>query len=73
MVSFSSEGSRWVLAVRDDGIGIPKDPHKMKIGLGTSLIQALAQKLDAEIKFSNAEPGLVVSIIHNSEEDNLSS
>jgi two-component sensor histidine kinase len=64
VVSFSSEGSRWVLAVRDNGIGMPKDPLKIKVGLGTSLIRALAQKLDAEIMIADRAPGTIVSITH---------
>lgn len=65
VVSFSAEDDRWVLSVRDDGVGMPKDPHKMKVGLGTSLIQALAQKLDAEIIIADRAPGTIVSITHH--------
>jgi len=70
-VSFSSESSRWTLSVRDNGVGMPKDPTKIKAGLGTSLIQALAHKLDAEIIFSDAAPGTIVSIIHRGDESDM--
>lgn len=65
VVSFSVEGDRWVLAVRDDGIGMTKDPKKMKVGLGTSLVQALSQKLNADIVIADSSPGTIVSITHH--------
>jgi len=36
------------------------DPH---IGLGTTIVQALAKKLDASVEISDAKPGTKVSIV----------
>jgi two-component sensor histidine kinase len=63
-ITFEANGDRWKLAVHDDGIGMPKSPIMAKPGLGTSLIEALAQKLDAEIIVADANPGTSVVLAH---------
>ena len=63
-VMFEDRAQYWKLIVQDDGIGILTGPDKPKPGLGTSLIEALAQKLDAEILVADAKPGTIVSITH---------
>jgi two-component system, sensor histidine kinase PdtaS len=57
-------GPNWTLSVTDDGVGMPSDPALMHIGLGTSIIQALAQQLQATIETSAAHPGVRVAIDH---------
>jgi two-component sensor histidine kinase len=64
VVGYRSRGPGWTLSVSDNGVGMPKDPASMRPGLGTSIIEALAKQLEAEVKVSDAGPGTVVSIIH---------
>jgi two-component sensor histidine kinase len=65
-VTFESEDDGWTLVVQDDGIGMPTGPDKASPGLGTTLIEALAQKLDAQIVVADAEPGTKVLLTHRS-------
>jgi chemotaxis protein methyltransferase CheR len=49
IVSYEIDGSDWKLAVSDNGIGKPDViSHPAKGGLGTTLVKALAQDLDAK-------------------------
>ena len=63
-VGYHSRGPNWTLFVSDDGIGMPADPASAKAGLGTSIVQALAKQLSAEVNVSGANPGTKVSIVH---------
>jgi two-component sensor histidine kinase len=56
-------GKKWTLCVSDNGVGMPSIPPKP--GLGTSLIEALAQRLGAHIEVANAKPGTAVSIVQD--------
>jgi two-component sensor histidine kinase len=67
VVSYKVAGSDWKLTVSDNGVGMPADgivPPR-KAGLGTSLIKALAQHLDAQVETTSGPNGMTVSIIHN--------
>jgi chemotaxis protein methyltransferase CheR len=64
-VDFIGNEGAWSLSVTDDGVGMTVDPSKAKhVGLGTSIVQALARQLKARIEMSDSSPGLMVSIIH---------
>ncbi len=63
-VAYESHGPNWVLSVSDDGIGMPRDPESLKPGLGTSIVEALANQLKAKVLVSDAHPGTAVSIVH---------
>jgi two-component sensor histidine kinase len=63
-VDYRSDGSEWTLSVADNGVGMPKDPASSKSGLGTSIVSALAQQLQAGVQVSENEPGHKVSIVH---------
>ncbi|MEI9963483.1 MAG: sensor histidine kinase [Caulobacteraceae bacterium] len=63
-VDYRARGPAWTLAVTDDGVGFPVDPASAKSGLGTSIIEALANQLDARVEISHGQPGTSVSIIH---------
>lgn len=63
-VTFRSQESGWVLTVEDDGIGFPKDSTKIKPGLGTGIVEALAGQLEAEVEIADAHPGTRVTITH---------
>lgn len=62
-MSYRSLGSDWRLRVVDDGVGMPQN-ESAKGGLGTSLINALAKKLQARIEIAHNNPGTAVSVIH---------
>ena len=63
-VDYRSDGPEWTLSVADNGVGMPKDPASSKSGLGTSIVLALAQQLQAGVQMSEDEPGHKVSILH---------
>ena len=69
IVGFQSQSSDWTLSVSDDGIGMPKGPEPVKLGLGSSIIAALAKQLHAEIIVADANPGTSVSIRHDASLD----
>jgi two-component sensor histidine kinase len=64
IVGFESSPSAWRLAVSDDGVGIstrwPEAP--VRIGLGTSIVEALARRLGGRVTTSAASPGTTVSV-----------
>lgn len=65
-VGFESQDSDWRLTVGDDGVGMPDDPALAHIGLGTSLVQALARQLDATVEVGPGPTGTRVLIEHAS-------
>jgi two-component sensor histidine kinase len=65
LVDYRCHGPNWTLSVKDDGVGIASSPGIAKAGLGTSIVEALARQLGAEIIVTNAHPGTEVSIAHS--------
>ena len=63
-VTYRASDAEWALNVSDDGIGMPPASPDAKGGLGTSIVKALAQQLEAEISFTDARPGTVVTLRH---------
>ena len=62
-MSYAVEGANWKPTVSDNGIGKANGPPSSKTGgLGTSLLQALAQELDAQV--ANVITGTAISITH---------
>jgi len=64
IVAYRADGSSWTLSVSDDGIGMPVNAKDAKPGLGTSIVEALAKRLDAEVLVKRVSPGTAVSIAH---------
>jgi two-component sensor histidine kinase len=64
IVSYRAQGDDWTLSVSDNGLGMAANPTNAKAGLGTSIVQALAKKLGANVELTNANPGTTVSIVH---------
>jgi two-component sensor histidine kinase len=62
IVDCEFRGPNWTLSVTDDGVGMPSDPARVRVGLGTSIVQALAAQLDATVEVASAQPGTRVSI-----------
>jgi two-component sensor histidine kinase len=64
VVGYESNPPDWTLSVTDDGVGMPLTSAGPKAGLGTSIVQALAQQVEATVEVSDAKPGTKVSIVH---------
>jgi two-component system, sensor histidine kinase PdtaS len=65
LVGFQSQSSDWTLSVSDDGVGMPKGSEPAKVGLGSSIVAALAKQLHATVIATDANPGTCVSIRHD--------
>lgn len=63
-VGYRSDGPAWSLSVSDNGTGMPQTSEDAHSGLGTTIVDALARKLDATVEVSDAKPGTTVSIVH---------
>lgn len=60
-VGYERNGDDWALTVRDDGVGVS---GRGTPGLGTSIVEALAQQLAATVAIDDARPGAAVSVVH---------
>jgi len=63
-VDFEFSGPNWSLSVADNGVGMPADPDQIQVGLGTSIVEALAKQLEATVEVVAARPGTRVAITH---------
>jgi PAS domain S-box-containing protein len=61
-VRYEVEVDGWAMSIEDNGVGIPVDAANAKAGLGTSIVQGLAQQLRATIAYVDAEPGLRIDL-----------
>ncbi len=66
-VDYHTKQKGWTLQVSDDGIGIPKTAKDAKPGLGTGIVEALSNNLQADITVSDAMPGTRITITHRDE------
>ena len=65
LVRYDVDGAGWRLSVSDNGTGWRDDRHeRIGAGLGTSIVEALANQLDARADTSTGPQGTTVSIIH---------
>jgi two-component sensor histidine kinase len=64
-VGYSAHGPNWTLSVADNGVGMPKDKASSMPGLGTSIVEALANQLSARVQVADAHPGTIVSVAHS--------
>ena len=64
VVDCQVRGPNWTLSVTDDGAGVPAPPSQGRTGLGTSIVQALAQQLEAVVDIKPAHPGTSVTVTH---------
>ena len=62
VVGYESAPGGWTLSVSDDGVGRPIILPDVKTGLGTSLVEALAKQLGAEVVIANASPGARITL-----------
>ena len=65
IVRYEVDGTNWKLSVSDNGIGrTDSEGTVAKAGLGTSLVKALANQLDAQVKIASGPAGMSVTITH---------
>ena len=64
VVGFESTASTWRLSVSDDGVGISTrlSDAPVRIGLGTSIVEALTRQLGGRVTTATASPGTTVSV-----------
>jgi two-component sensor histidine kinase len=64
-VTYVRAGKNWTLSVSDDGVGKPDGVLPEKIsGLGTGIVRALAEQLDARVETSTGPAGTAVTITY---------
>jgi two-component sensor histidine kinase len=64
IVSFAANERGWLLAVSDNGAGMPVGKDHGKPGLGTGIVEALSKQLEAVVTIVNEEPGTRVEVRH---------
>jgi two-component sensor histidine kinase len=64
LVDYHTYGPNWTLSVSDDGVGMSTDPALSKPGLGTSIVEALANQLEADVQIRSTMAGTSVAITH---------
>jgi two-component sensor histidine kinase len=65
VVAYDVDGTNWKLSVADNGVGKPDGVFaQSKTGLGTGIVKALAQQLDAKVETLADPSGTTVSITH---------
>lgn len=72
VVGYESRGQDWKLSVSDNGRGMPKTiPGDKSKGLGTTLVTALAQQLEAQVGTASNHTGTTISVTRASFESRL--
>jgi PAS domain S-box-containing protein len=72
VVGYEVKGRDWKLSVSDNGVGMPQKTAGAKSkGLGTTLVKALAQQLDAQVETASSKKGTTVSLTRASFESIL--
>jgi two-component sensor histidine kinase len=65
LVRYKVDEASWRLSVSDNGVGLQRDTSgRGHTGLGTIIVEALAQQLKAGVEITGGSPGMIVSIIH---------
>ncbi|SFJ99968.1 chemotaxis protein methyltransferase CheR [Methylocapsa palsarum] len=68
VVSYQTHNENWTLVVSDNGAGKQEVVADLaKGGLGTSLVKALAQQLDAKVEVLSGPGGVKASLTHVSQ------
>ena len=63
-VTYEATRADWTLSVSDDGVGMSTDKQTERTGLGTSIIGALANQLQAIIRKESSTSGTTISLTH---------
>lgn len=65
VVEYLKQDGGWRLSVSDDGVGRSPDlAEPVHVGLGTSIVEALARNLGAHVEISPPGPGASTTIVH---------
>ncbi len=64
VVKFIQTGADWTLSVSDNGVGLSEEKVTARHGLGTSIIGALANQLQASIRKESSTHGTTISVVH---------
>ena len=65
LVTYEINDDSWKLTVSDNGVGkSDKEAGKVKSGLGTTIVKALAKQLDARVEMHSKASGLTVFVTH---------
>ncbi len=65
VVAYVQDGADWRLSVTDNGVGRSPEPAEpLHVGLGTSIVDALARNLGARVEIAPPGPGAATAIIH---------
>jgi two-component sensor histidine kinase len=65
VIAYDVDGTNWKLSVADNGVGRPDETFaQSKSGLGTGIVKALAQQLNAKVETLADHAGTTVSITH---------
>ena len=62
VVAYKLTASGWQLSIADNGVG-KGDPLGAKPGLGTSIVKALAQQLEADVALVGDQAGTTLTVI----------
>ena len=65
VVGYKVKGAEWTLSVSDNGVGMQEKPNNKSTGLGTTLVKALAQQLEAQVETKTGKNGTVVSVTNS--------
>jgi two-component sensor histidine kinase len=63
VVDYQSMDADWTLSVADDGVGMNAVQALPHLGLGTTIVEALARQLGARVETTDGHPGSKVSIV----------
>lgn len=63
-VKYDYTEAGWALSIADNGVGKSGEPSLAAAGLGTSIVNALAQQLNATVKVESSQNGTTVSVAH---------
>ncbi|MEJ0097295.1 MAG: histidine kinase dimerization/phosphoacceptor domain -containing protein [Bauldia sp.] len=64
-IRYASSGDDWRLSVSDNGVGRDRrDGQAPPTGLGTSIVEALVNQLDARLEASSGPDGTAVAVVH---------
>lgn len=63
-VTYENDAEKWKLSIYDDGVGLASTRKTGKEGLGTNIVDSLANQLDADVQRVSSARGTIVSISH---------
>jgi two-component sensor histidine kinase len=71
VVGYEVHASDWTLSVSDNGAGMPLHRPSRTSGLGTTLVKALADQINAQVEIATGPHGTTVSVTHATFESRL--